>query len=153
MAVIWAITTGYLLTVSRLQNARLGQHIGHMHSSFVNHIVGLALATVVLAVGFAHFPTWQRDIPWMYYCGGLLGVFIVYGSNYSIAQLGATVGSIIIMGFQMLTSGILDHMEWLGAKGHPLDVISILGIVLILAGGIVIQTDKTDITMVAGVEE
>lgn len=92
MAVIVSFATGITVVLSRTVNARLSDKIGALRGSFVNHVVGLLVTIVVVAVIFAggglelpgHFDT----RPWIY-IGGTLGVMVVLFFNIVVPKISA----------------------------------------------------------------
>ena len=129
--IIFAITGGVLVSLSRQINGRLSLSTSPMQSSFWNHVVGfVALSAIALAFG-GLFPGNQLpDPPAIAFIGGPLGVIFVAASSWLVARIGAAQTAILVIAGQMVSGVLLDIVR--DAPGSP--VARAVGVFLILCG-------------------
>lgn len=110
MAVSFSFGAGVALVFSRTVNARLGEIIGPLRGSLVNHLVGLAV-TLVLAVLFESgaFAAITIDTarPWIY-IGGMLGVFAIMLLNIVVPRIQAFQLTLLLFIGQVFCGILLD---------------------------------------------
>ena len=133
--IAFAALAGVLVGVSRQVNGRLSLSTSPLVSSFWNHLVGVALLTVIgLGLGGLIPPT-AAAAPWFAYIGGPLGVIFVAAGSWLIPRIGATNTALLIIGGQMISGVVLDLLS---ASPKPL-LASLIGVALILAGMVLTQ--------------
>ncbi|MCB1198611.1 MAG: DMT family transporter [Deltaproteobacteria bacterium] len=127
-----ALINGVNIVCNRVVNAKLGTHIGHLRSSYWNHLVGaLFLLPLVffLSAGQTHAQAW-KTVPWPFYTGGIVGVVFVWMVNWTVPRLGALKATLILLSSQMICGLVLD--VYLGKiRSLPM---AIVGICIILSG-------------------
>ena len=129
-AIALALTSGLLVGINRQVNGTLALHTSPLQASFINHLVGFALLTVVgFALG-AFDQLGSIDAPWHVYLGGPLGVFFVAGSSWLILRIGAVQTTLLLISGQML-SGVAMDILW-AVPGSPWARLA--GVALILGG-------------------
>jgi transporter family-2 protein len=77
--------------------------------------------------------------PWWLWSGGVLGAFFVAVTIYLAPRLGATNMLAWVLAGQMLAAMALDHFGLLGYPLHPLSLGRFAGIVLLVAGVLLIR--------------
>jgi transporter family-2 protein len=77
--------------------------------------------------------------PWWLWSGGVLGAFFVAITIYLAPRLGATNMLAWLLAGQMLAAMALDHFGLLGYPLHPMSVGRLAGIVLLIAGVLMIR--------------
>jgi transporter family-2 protein len=77
--------------------------------------------------------------PWWLWSGGVLGAFFVAVTIYLAPRLGATNMLAWVLAGQMLAALALDHFGLLGYPLHPLSLGRLAGIVLLIAGVLLIR--------------
>jgi transporter family-2 protein len=77
--------------------------------------------------------------PWWLWSGGVLGAFFVAVTIYLAPRLGATNMLAWVLAGQMLAAMTLDHFGLLGYPLHPLSLGRLAGIVLLIAGVLLIR--------------
>ena len=123
-----ALTSGLLVGVNRQVNGTLALYTSPMRASFINHIVGFALLTVLgLALG-AFYQLGSINAPWHVYVGGPLGVLFVAGSSWLILQIGAVQTTLFLISGQMLSGVALDIL-W-AVPGSPWARLAGVGLIL-----------------------
>lgn len=130
LAILYALLAGVLVSLSRQINGRLSLSTSALTASFWNHIVGLAVLTVLgLALG-GLWPKGALDAPWHAYLGGTMGVIFVASGSWLIARIGAVNTAMLVIGGQMVSGVLLDLVR--GAQDNI--VTSVVGVAMIIAG-------------------
>jgi bacterial/archaeal transporter family-2 protein len=135
--VLLAVLVGLFLPVQAGVNAQLRLALGHpLTTALVSFLVG-AVALAILAVmarvpvpaarAVAEVPAWQ----WI---GGLLGAAYIAAAVILAPRLGAATMIASVVAGQMLASLVLDHFGWIGFTQHPASGARVAGLVLIVAG-------------------
>ena len=71
--------------------------------------------------------------------GGAFGAIFIALATILVPQLGAATFLALLVTGQMLTSVAFDHFGWLGLAQRALDGPRIMGVVLLIAGVILIR--------------
>jgi bacterial/archaeal transporter family-2 protein len=115
------------------------------HDPVTAATISFAMGTLVLVgYGFATrvpVPDLRTlsEIPTMLWFGGALGAFVVLVSIIAVPELGAANLMGIMIAGQMISSVVLDHYGWVGYEIHPVSIWRILGVILLVAGVILIK--------------
>ena len=139
---IFALLAGVILPVQAGVNAQLrvtlGSPLAAALVSFVVGIAGLLGLVAVLQVPLPVGSAWSRSPAW-HWIGGLLGAAYVAIATVLAPKLGAATLVAAVVAGQMLTSIVLDQYGLIGYPPHPLTAVRALGVVLVVAGVILIQ--------------
>ncbi|MBN2656301.1 MAG: DMT family transporter [Spirochaetales bacterium] len=134
-----ASLVGVLIAFMVISNGILSGHIGNLLSLPVIHIAGLLMVTFILLIS-GEKKTGNK-VPFHLNTGGLFGVLLVLFNNYCFDQLGASLTlSLGIIG-QTIASMMADSTGFLGMKKYPFNRRKLAGLVLLLAGAVV-MTDS-----------
>lgn len=128
--VIIAFLGGASVSLSRQINGRLALSTSALHASWWNHVVGLALLSVMALIFGGLFTPGIADAPSWAYLGGTVGVVFIALSSWLVAKIGAAQTALLIIAGQMISGVVLDIA--MGAPGSPLA--RVIGVALILAG-------------------
>lgn len=131
-----AAFSGVAMAVQGSINSALGKVIGLLESTFIVHLVGLLLVSLLLFIcrlGDGCL-TDIAKAPWYSYLGGLLGVLIIYSVVLSIPKVGVAPATTAIVLGQVLTAGLVDHLGLFGLNRIPFNIYHVLG-TLLMAGG------------------
>lgn len=137
-AVVLAFVAGGLVGLSRQLNGRLSISTSALFASFVNHLVGFALLTLIGLVIGGLITDGAFAGEWYIYLGGPVGVVFVALSSWIISQIGATRSTMLIIAGQVLGGVALD---W-ALTGKAVSPIALFGIILIVAGVLVAQRQR-----------
>lgn len=143
MLYVLAALNGVLGSISRLLNAALGATIGSLESSWVNHVVGTAVAGALLLAGW-RTGTIQGGLPWYYWVGGCMGVGVVAAGNYVIPRIGAVLFALLLLAMQLVASATLDHFGWLGGAMIPLSPQRAIGLLLLFGGALLALSERNN---------
>ena len=134
---------GCARAVQGVVNAGLGRALGSsVLAAAVSFWVGaLALAGVSLAAGgIGPALASARALgPGWWIGGGLLGAFIVASIAFVVPRLGVGPAMAFAIAAQLITAVALDHFGLLGTEQHPLGAARAAGVVLLVAGALLIQ--------------
>ncbi len=130
---------GGLIALQPAINAGLGKETGNIAAALVSFAVGtLLLAAIVGISGQAGGLGSTFDVPWYYLLGGVLGAAYVFTALVVVSSIGAGgVAAATITG-QLTASVVIDRMGVLGLEETPITWERMLGVVLLLAGTLLI---------------
>ena len=131
-----AILGGVLVSLSRQLNGSLSMYTSTLHSSYWNHIVGLAFITAIGVIFGGLFIGDPWGAPWWAYVGGPIGFIFIAASSWAVLKIGAAQTAMLIIAGQMISGVVLDVL--LGTAGNT--VARIIGVALILAGMLVARS-------------
>lgn len=136
LALLIAAASGLTMAVQGTLNTSLSKVIGLVEATFVVHLVGLALISILLFVfnlGSIR-PELFAQAPVYSYLGGILGVIIVVGVMKSIPRVGVAPATTAIILGQLFTAGLIDHLGLFGMEKSHFSWYRVCG-VLLMAGG------------------
>ncbi|GAA0115595.1 DMT family transporter [Clostridium senegalense] len=110
---ILAIIGGVLTTLSMVINSSLGKRIGVLQSTLINYIVGLLCSMIVLLIVGSNVELSMvefENIPIFVFCGGIIGVVIVYTSNIIIPKIPVVYSMLLLFIGQILAGIIIDFL-------------------------------------------
>jgi transporter family-2 protein len=139
VAVVLMALVGGLIALQPAVNAGLGRATGNIAAALVSFAVGTALlAVIVVLAGQASGVPNAVDVPWYYLLGGVLGAAYVFTALVTVSTIGAGgVAAATIAG--QLTAGIaIDRLGVLGLEETPITIERVVGVVLLLAGTLLI---------------
>ncbi len=149
-----AVCVGVLIAVQPALNTQLARSLGHAYyGAFTNFLVGFAaLATIGLVVIRPGIPkvSTLAGAPWWSWLGGLLGATFVTLAILLLPRLGAVlmIGAILVG--QLLAAAAIDQLGLLGVKQQSITPMRLVGILVLLAGLVLVQLGAPSGT--AGVE-
>ena len=142
LPLVFAILVGLLLPTQAGVNSQLRTDLGHpvlaALASFVVGCVALVLLAVALRVPLPAGAVLSRA-PWWHWTGGVLGALFVAATVVLAPRLGAAALTAALVAGQMLSSIVLDHFGWIGYPVQPVTVARVAGVVLVVAGVLLIQ--------------
>lgn len=144
--VLWqlaAVLSGFLSAVVGAILASLGQVIG---SAIQATTVLFAIATGVMIV-FCSLngsvikirKAFTTNAPWWIWLGGILGAIIVYGNAWLIPMIGVSAFMMALLIGQLLLSLLMERHGWLGAPKKHISWVQYVGILIMLAGVMLIK--------------
>jgi len=141
-AIILTTCAGAFLPIQGAVNARLGRALDNpilaTLSSFVTGTIALVLYVLIARVALPDSATLLR-VPLWAWLGGLIGAVYVGVMVWSVPKLGTATAFGVAIAGQIILSAILDHFGVLGLKTHPISVMRAAGVVLLLAGVVMVQ--------------
>lgn len=139
LAVVLTAAAGGLIAAQAPINAGLGRATGSIPAALISFSVGTAaLAAVVVLSGKAGGLSGSFDVSWYYLLGGFLGAVYVLNALVAVSAIGAGgVAAATVFG-QLTTSVVIDRLGLFGLDQTPLTAGRVLGVVLLLAGTVLI---------------
>lgn len=140
--ILLAIVSGAALPIQAALNGKMGKVVGDpVYAALISFVVGsLALLIYVLAMktdlstiaqaGKAHWSVWTA---------GILGAFYVTCVIILAPKLGVALTFGLVVAGQLSISIIIDHYGFLNIPVHAMNWQRIAGIVLIIAGVMLIR--------------
>ena len=135
MYLLLVLVAGVLQGAMGSLNGQLGDFIGIFGVSLLSHLVGiLPLGLYILFILKQPIRMGFGRVPFYVYTAGLMGAVITAISSYCVFRLGAAVTACVGAAAQLVMSAAVDHFGWFGAERVAFDPRRIPGILLILAG-------------------
>jgi transporter family-2 protein len=143
VAVVLTAAAGGLIALQAPINSTLGRSVGTFQGAFVSFIVGtIALAVVAgLSRGGMGQLGEIRGLPWYYLIGGLLGAVYVSTVLVTVRHLGAGGVTAATIAGQLTLAVVVDQFGWLGVDRHTISLARALGILLLVAGVVLVVRD------------
>ena len=136
-----AFLMGMLLALMTIFNSMLGVRTTQEASLIANHIVGIAVMSVLIAAGRNNAAIRPKPgkLAWYLHFGGLFGVVLMLFNNIAVLGCGATVAMASAVFGQCFTGLLFDCTGFLGMKKRPLTkrkllslAVSCLGIMIMV---------------------
>lgn len=142
--IIWillALLSGAVLPIQAGLNARLGGAAQNaVYASAISFIVGtIGLIAYIIVTRQTFSIAGLKDAPAYLWLGGLLGAIYVTAIVLLFPKLGPGLTFGLVVAGQMVVSVLLDHYNVLVAHPSPITFMKVLGIVLIVAGVVIIR--------------
>jgi transporter family-2 protein len=144
MKLLWifiAFISGVLLPLQAGVNIRLGKSIENsVYASMLSFMVGVFSLLIYIAF-IKQDVNWAgiKTAPAYAWLGGALGAFYVTATMLAFPRLGPALTFGLVVAGQMLIAVVLDHFNILVAQQHSINIWRMLGMVLIVAGVVIIQ--------------
>lgn len=138
-----AAVSGSAMALQGTFNAALGKIIGLWESTLLVHLIGSAVALIiiiVLGVGFNNYSK-LGSAPWYVFLGGILNVVIIYLVVRTIPKVGVGNATTAIIVAQILTAVLVDSLGVFGMKKLEFHYLDLLGIALLAAGARILLID------------
>ncbi|MFN7115347.1 MAG: DMT family transporter [Saprospiraceae bacterium] len=143
LLILIAFVAGAILPVQASINAKMAKFAGGPVMaallSFAVGTIGLLLFALFSQPNFSLQLANTRQAPAYAWIAGILGAFYVVGSVYLLPKLGVALTFSLIIAGQMLVTLVLDHYGLLGVPVKPINLPRLLGILLIIAGVILVR--------------
>ncbi|AZC22399.1 MULTISPECIES: DMT family transporter [Pseudomonas] len=132
---------GAFLALQAGINGQLAKQVDSvLAAAMISFFVGtMALLALVLL---------QREVPslnalkgltWWHLCGGLLGAFFITVAAYTGPRIGALLFMALVLAGQLSMALAVDHFGWVGFREAPISLGKIAGLLLIVAGVVLIR--------------
>jgi transporter family-2 protein len=139
LAVLLTAAAGGLIALQAPINAGLGRATGGLQAALVSFFVGtVALAAIVVLSGKAGGLGSTFDVSWYYLLGGLLGAIYVSNALIAVSAIGAGGVAAATVTGQLTFSVLIDRLGLFGLDQVALSPERIAGVVLLLAGTVLI---------------
>lgn len=140
MLLVVSILVGALVTLQAPINAELGKSVGEVSSSVVSFGIGflvlLVLAGILGQLGDLANVT---QVAWPYFLGGVIGAAFVLLALVAVPKIGAGPLTAAAVSGQLIMAVVVDRFGWLGVPQHDVTPTRVLGVVLLLAGVLLVS--------------
>lgn len=143
LPVVLALIAGAVLPFQAAGNAAAGKALGHW---LWGALASLTVSTVVVVATLVVLRVPAPDLgkalqgPWWLWIGGVLGALYVAGAAALTPKLGAAGFLVLVVAGQIVTAVAADHFAVMGLPGRALGMTRVLGLVMILAGVWLVQS-------------
>ena len=139
MFMLMMFCAGITVAVQPSVNARLAQKVGIIESACISFAVGtIALYLLLLVSGRGTFRG-VSETAWWEWTGGILGAIFVSTTIVVVPRIGTAAAMAAIIAAQLIAGIILDHFGFFGFQGTPVDAKRAVGVLLLLAGAMLIR--------------
>ena len=141
LSLILAVIGGVLLAVQAPTNAILGKASGSpVVAAFISFVIGsVALGAVMAITSGRLFAPGLKQVPWYAWIGGFYGAFFVAVAAFAAPRVGVGVLLTAAVAGQLAAALVLDHYGLLGLERHPVTLTRAAGLVLVLAGAVLVR--------------
>jgi bacterial/archaeal transporter family-2 protein len=139
--IVLAFLSGAFLPIQAGLNTKLGKALeSPVYASMISFVVGF-LGLIMYILVTKQTVSWSgvKDAPTVVWLGGLLGAFYVTVIVLAFPKLGPGLTFGLIVAGQMIVSMILEHFNILVSQPTPISFLRVLGIILVVAGVILIR--------------
>jgi bacterial/archaeal transporter family-2 protein len=140
LAVTVGLLAGALVGLQAPINSRLGRTVGTAQAATFSFLVGTAALVIVASLwhgGLGSLGNVGRA-PWWALIGGLLGAVYVTTALVAVRTLGATGLTAVVITGQLVISVLIDRFGLLGIAKQHVGVTRVLGLVLLVAGFVLV---------------
>ncbi|WP_347267118.1 DMT family transporter [Paracoccus sp. (in: a-proteobacteria)] len=137
-----AALAGVSIVIQQALNANLRNALDSAAwSGFMSYLVGVVCMVLFALILRDPLPSGAAaaKIPWWAWSGGLFGAIFIALGIYLVPLIGATAFIAFLIAGQMLASLAFDQFGWLGLAERPIDAMRLLGVVLLVAGVVLIR--------------
>ncbi len=140
LAVTLGLLAGALVGMQAPINSRLGKTIGTAQAATFSFLVGTAALVIVASLWHGGLGSIGKvgHAPWWALVGGLLGAVYVTTALVAVRTLGATGLTAVVITGQLVISVVIDRFGLLGIARQQIGVTRILGLVLLVAGFVLV---------------
>jgi transporter family-2 protein len=139
LAFVVTAAVGGLVALQPPANAALSRHVGDVGAAFISASITFTVMTVLLlAIGHPGKLSGLSSFRPEYAVGGIAGAAVVLVSLVAVKPLGAGGVVALLVAAQLLVSVAADRFQWYGLHRVGLTAGRTLGIVLVIAGTVLI---------------
>jgi transporter family-2 protein len=139
VAFIVTIATGLLVAAQPPANSDLSRHVGDIGAAFISILIaGALIGVLLLAFGETGRLSGISGIRPEHVLGGLGGAAVVYVGLVAVRPLGVGGVVALLVGAQLAGSVVIDRFGWFGVHHVPLGFGRLAGLVLVIAGTLLI---------------
>ncbi len=140
LAVLIGVGAGCLVGMQAPINSRLGKTVGSLQAASFSFLVGTAVLLVIAAFVRGGLGSLGQvgQVPWWALVGGLLGAIYVTVALVAVRTLGVSGLTAVTITGQLAISVAIDRFGLLGVTRQPVGLPRVLGVVLLLAGALLV---------------
>jgi transporter family-2 protein len=139
-----AVLAAMALPVQAAINAQLARALGNPVAAVaVSFCAGLVLLVVLVLTVFRDLPPAGEIVripPWLFVCGGSLGVLYLIGNVVLVPRLGAAAMFSFAIAGQLTAALLLDKIGFLGLAVREISVGRLAGAALVMVGAVMVRS-------------
>jgi transporter family-2 protein len=123
-------------------NVNLGRGLGHpLWATLASLLVSVAVLLPIIVAMRLPLPSlaFISQAPLWMWAGGAFGVCFISLALVLLPKLGAAGFMALALAGQVVASLLLDHFGWFGLVERPISLPKVFGVVLLMAGVVLIQ--------------
>lgn len=119
---------------------RLGERVGSLEAVVIATVASAVLLVPALLLVRRGVGSLRAvpELPWWMLLGGVLGAFIVLSITIAGPRIGTTATVALLIAGQLAAASVIDRYGWFGFERVGLTAARIVGIVLLVAGAVLI---------------
>jgi bacterial/archaeal transporter family-2 protein len=137
-----AIGAGVAAALQAATNAGLSKTAGLGPALVVNTVIVLIGAVGLWAALGAKTTFFPAGASWTLYLGGLFGFTIISSLAFVFPKIGAAYAVALMVGGQCVAALMVDSFGLMGMTREPLTIQRLVGVALVAAGAVVIQSSR-----------
>src|SRR6202035_2626950 len=136
LAVALAAIAGVLVGMQAPINSRLGRDLGHVQAAAFSFVVGTVALVLIASLFYGGLGSFSSvgKAPWWALVGGLLGAVYVTVAILTVRTLGVSALTAAVIAGQLGAAVVIDRFGLLGVARQPIGATRVLGLVLLVAG-------------------
>lgn len=135
LAMSFALASGVAMAFQGSLNAVLGKYVGEIEATFLVHVIGSAMAGIIILFGLGKGNLGKMlGVPWYAYLGGIISVLIIYGVAASIPKVGVALATTAIIVGQVSTAMLIDQFGLFGLEKIPFSLAKLAGLIFLALG-------------------
>ena len=141
LAITGALVSGAFAALQTPTNAMLSRAVNSpVNAALISFAVGTAaLALIALTLGVRPNAAAVRALPAYAWAGGLYGAFFVTAAAFAAPRIGLALFIALLIAGQLGMALLLDHLGAFGLPRQPISPTRLLGVLLILAGVVLVR--------------
>ncbi len=139
-----AIVSGAVLPIQAALNGKMGRAVGDpVYAALISFVVGSIglLGYVAISKTVLSSIVEAKNVSWTVWSAGILGGFYVACVIILAPRLGVAMTFALVVTGQLVVSLVLDHYGWIGIPVREINLFKILGILLIIAGVVIMRSN------------
>jgi len=141
-----AVIAGAVVPFQSAINANLGRGLGHpLWATLASLLVSILVLLPIMLAMRVPLPSvaFINKAPLWMWAGGAFGVCFISLALVLLPKLGASGFMALALAGQVVASLVLDHFGWFGLVQRQVSLPRVLGVVMLIAGVVLIQFGGT----------
>ncbi|EOV0285959.1 DMT family transporter [Salmonella enterica] len=135
-----AFFAGAALPIQGSANAELSRILGNpVTASLISALVSITLMLLLSLFFRIPLPGAVLRAPWWAWLGGIMGVFFLVTSTFTVPVTGTANFLVTVITGQVIAALLIDKLGLLNVPVHPLSLSRIMGVIFVIAGAVMIN--------------
>ncbi|MEH7106502.1 MULTISPECIES: DMT family transporter [Bacillaceae] len=137
--ILFSIVAGVFISLQGVFNSRMSEELSPWHTTTIVHLVGFIASFIIFLFVRDGKSRGFREVPFVYFLGGMFGVIIVIGEMTAINKLGMSFAIATLLISQLLFAYIIDIRGLFGVRKLNITLQQIIGMALIMVGIVIFK--------------